>query len=114
MLISFRDISLLSECNKDCGCTTSGYEPVCDHSNVVYFSPCHAGCSSIKTINGSKVRVNLAFYFLISKINVTGFMFYAVYTFMQCTLAFTGSQQLTYFLEINAFASEFLLHFKWN
>ncbi|KAK3092949.1 hypothetical protein FSP39_009291 [Pinctada imbricata] len=48
-------ISMTSECNKGCGCTTSGYEPVCDHDNVVYFSPCHAGCSNVRNVNGSKV-----------------------------------------------------------
>ena len=46
---------LVSGCNTDCGCTTEGFEPVCVE-DIVYFSPCHAGCLSSDTENGVKVR----------------------------------------------------------
>lgn len=38
--------SLVSECNSRCHCHTELYEPVCDHFNNQYFSPCHAGCET--------------------------------------------------------------------
>ncbi|XP_033735056.1 solute carrier organic anion transporter family member 4A1-like isoform X2 [Pecten maximus] len=42
---------LSAECNQDCHCTTSGYEPVCDGNHTVYFTPCHAGCTTVN-VNG--------------------------------------------------------------
>ena len=43
--------SLISDCNSECHCTTSFYEPVCDGS-VTYFSPCHAGCREVNESQG--------------------------------------------------------------
>lgn len=40
--------NLTSRCNKDCGCQDVPYDPVCGTNNVMYFSPCHAGCSSME------------------------------------------------------------------
>ncbi|XP_060592764.1 solute carrier organic anion transporter family member 4A1-like isoform X2 [Ruditapes philippinarum] len=48
---------LVSSCNTDCGCTTEGFEPVCVE-DIVYFSPCHAGCLSSDTQNGVKSYFN--------------------------------------------------------
>ena len=31
-------------CTASCDCTSSVFEPVCGADNVVYFSPCQAGC----------------------------------------------------------------------
>ncbi|XP_033735058.1 solute carrier organic anion transporter family member 4A1-like isoform X2 [Pecten maximus] len=42
---------LSANCNQDCHCATSGYEPVCDGNHTVYFTPCHAGCTGF-SING--------------------------------------------------------------
>lgn len=50
-----RESSFISSCNSDCGCSTAGYEPVCDHNQIVYFSPCHAGCAGVSVVNGTKV-----------------------------------------------------------
>nr|XP_022328748.1 solute carrier organic anion transporter family member 4A1-like [Crassostrea virginica] len=52
---SNRDSSLISTCNSECGCTTAGFEPVCDHNRLVYFSPCHAGCNGVSKANGTKI-----------------------------------------------------------
>ncbi|XP_062617842.1 solute carrier organic anion transporter family member 4A1-like [Saccostrea cucullata] len=49
------DSSFISSCNSDCGCSTKGYEPICDENQIVYFSPCHAGCKSITTLNETKI-----------------------------------------------------------
>ncbi|XP_063674236.1 solute carrier organic anion transporter family member 4A1-like [Bolinopsis microptera] len=39
--------NLTDKCNGECNCSKDFYEPVCDlESNITYFSPCHAGCSS--------------------------------------------------------------------
>ncbi|CAG2204509.1 SLCO4A [Mytilus edulis] len=48
--------SLIAGCNNDCGCTTAGFEPICDQNKTVYFSPCHAGCTKAIITNGTKVR----------------------------------------------------------
>ncbi|XP_061528245.1 solute carrier organic anion transporter family member 4A1 isoform X5 [Phycodurus eques] len=34
-------------CNAGCGCVRELYNPVCAANNVMYYSPCHAGCTSI-------------------------------------------------------------------
>lgn len=47
---------LITTCNKECGCTTAAFEPICDTNHTVYFSPCHAGCTNVSTVNGVKVR----------------------------------------------------------
>ncbi|KAA0189510.1 hypothetical protein HAZT_HAZT008505, partial [Hyalella azteca] len=37
--------TLTSSCNSACGCQSVAYNPVCGSDNLVYYSPCHAGCS---------------------------------------------------------------------
>ncbi|XP_059920297.1 solute carrier organic anion transporter family member 4A1 isoform X1 [Gadus macrocephalus] len=39
--------SLLAECNSGCSCARELYNPVCGDDGVMYYSPCHAGCSTI-------------------------------------------------------------------
>ncbi|XP_061656950.1 solute carrier organic anion transporter family member 4A1 isoform X2 [Syngnathoides biaculeatus] len=34
-------------CNTGCGCGRELYNPVCGANNIMYYSPCHAGCTSI-------------------------------------------------------------------
>ena len=43
--------SLVTSCNAGCGCAEAGINPVCGADDTVYFSPCHAGCTS-KTREG--------------------------------------------------------------
>ncbi|XP_022092488.1 solute carrier organic anion transporter family member 1A4-like [Acanthaster planci] len=43
---SLHEISLVADCNANCSCSSASYQPVCDEINdVIYFSPCHAGCN---------------------------------------------------------------------
>lgn len=39
--------SLVDSCNVECECRNVAYNPVCSHDNVMYYSPCHAGCRSM-------------------------------------------------------------------
>ena len=40
-------LNLTSSCNSDCNCLTNKFAPVCDKStNQLYYSACHAGCTS--------------------------------------------------------------------
>ena len=32
-------------CNQECGCDYVTFDPVCSHDSILYYSPCHAGCS---------------------------------------------------------------------
>ena len=35
------------------------YDPVCGVNDVLYYSPCHAGCSSVKVEEGAKVSCTI-------------------------------------------------------
>ena len=43
MDISSTDLD--STCNSGCQCDTQKFEPVCGSDSIMYFTPCHAGCS---------------------------------------------------------------------
>lgn len=62
-------MELVSTCNVDCGCTTAGFEPICDNNYTVYFSPCHAGCTVSELSNGTKVKKKLQVSHAISKLS---------------------------------------------
>ena len=51
---SQESVNLTAACNSNCNCDISSYEPVCHTSDVLYFSPCHAGC-----LNSSNDQVKL-------------------------------------------------------
>ncbi|KAK7130267.1 hypothetical protein R3I93_019791 [Phoxinus phoxinus] len=38
--------SLMSQCNQNCSCSTSEWDPVCSDSGITYVSPCLAGCTA--------------------------------------------------------------------
>uniref|UniRef100_A0A671QV53 Solute carrier organic anion transporter family member n=1 Tax=Sinocyclocheilus anshuiensis TaxID=1608454 RepID=A0A671QV53_9TELE len=44
--ISHDEHSLMSQCNQDCSCSTSEWDPVCSDSGITYVSSCLAGCTS--------------------------------------------------------------------
>ncbi|XP_010873836.2 solute carrier organic anion transporter family member 4A1 [Esox lucius] len=44
---SFFGGNLTVGCNADCHCIRELYNPVCGADGVMYYSPCHAGCSAI-------------------------------------------------------------------
>ncbi|ESN94472.1 hypothetical protein HELRODRAFT_189402 [Helobdella robusta] len=46
LMSSDDNIQMTGECNRDCHCEGINFQPVCSQSQVQYFSPCHAGCSS--------------------------------------------------------------------
>ncbi|XP_077371151.1 solute carrier organic anion transporter family member 4A1 [Festucalex cinctus] len=40
-------VTLTVGCNEGCGCDWELYNPVCGADHIMYYSPCHAGCTSI-------------------------------------------------------------------
>ncbi|XP_070496427.1 solute carrier organic anion transporter family member 4A1 isoform X3 [Chironomus tepperi] len=46
--------NLESSCNSNCKCNKKVYEPICGLDDILYFSPCYAGCLTEKTANNSK------------------------------------------------------------
>ncbi|NXS08723.1 SO4A1 protein, partial [Neodrepanis coruscans] len=50
-------LNLTAACNADCGCLRETYSPVCGSDDIMYYSPCHAGCRKVSENlgNGKKV-----------------------------------------------------------
>ena len=46
-------------CNEDCNCVTS-YDPMCGSNDVLYYSPCHAGCLEMDEVDGEAVGFYLS------------------------------------------------------
>ncbi|KAJ8986265.1 hypothetical protein NQ317_009975 [Molorchus minor] len=44
-------VNLTSSCNFGCECSMNDVEPVCGNNGLTYFSPCHAGCTAIRSSN---------------------------------------------------------------
>ncbi|KAI5612415.1 solute carrier organic anion transporter family member 4A1 isoform X1 [Silurus asotus] len=42
-----QDKNLTTHCNAECHCVEALYNPVCGADGVMYYSPCHAGCSAL-------------------------------------------------------------------
>ena len=51
--ISLEEHDLTDVCNAECSCDSKMYEPVCGSNNIMYFSPCYAGCN-VSLINGTE------------------------------------------------------------
>lgn len=47
--------ALLSSCNAGCRCEGLPYDPVCGADNVLYYSPCHAGCTKETMLDSARV-----------------------------------------------------------
>lgn len=52
--------ALISACNAACRCEGVAYDPVCGADNVLYYSPCHAGCTKEAMLDTSRVYSDCA------------------------------------------------------
>lgn len=59
--------NLNDECNSKCNCNEYKFDPVCGANNVMYYSPCYAGCGEEYTIGDSKVVAITFFKYNICK-----------------------------------------------
>ncbi|XP_055508066.1 solute carrier organic anion transporter family member 4A1 [Leucoraja erinacea] len=54
-------INVTATCNADCNCLMELYNPVCGADGLMYYSPCHAGCTEFNSTlspNGRKIFHN--------------------------------------------------------
>ncbi|KAJ8958762.1 hypothetical protein NQ314_006378 [Rhamnusium bicolor] len=73
------EMNPVSDCNAHCNCDYVKYNPVCsEDEKTTFISACHAGCRSVKTINGSNIftdcsctNKNITAYFERAKIKKT-------------------------------------------
>lgn len=49
---------LNNECNSKCACSRQNYDPICGVDGIMYYSPCHAGCSKELSMDNSKVYLD--------------------------------------------------------
>lgn len=47
-----------NECNSKCACSRQNYDPICGVDGIMYYSPCHAGCSKELSMDNSKVYLD--------------------------------------------------------
>lgn len=59
----------LSDCNSNCNCDESQWEPVCASNGITYISPCLAGCKS--SCGNKKPIVSISIFSLLSLIKIT-------------------------------------------
>ncbi|EDW37341.1 GL26208 [Drosophila persimilis] len=45
---------LVSNCNANCGCSRTNYDPICGTNGVMYYSPCFAGCGQEEHVESLK------------------------------------------------------------
>lgn len=50
--------SLDSGCNRKCDCSRRQYDPICGADGIMYYSPCHAGCTNELSMDGAKVYLD--------------------------------------------------------
>ncbi|CAG5116727.1 unnamed protein product, partial [Candidula unifasciata] len=53
---SFFGKNLNDTCNRNCSCTEENYFPICGRDNVMYFSPCYAGCETTSLLDTEQKR----------------------------------------------------------
>ncbi|XP_055641042.1 solute carrier organic anion transporter family member 4A1 [Toxorhynchites rutilus septentrionalis] len=52
--------TLDNACNSRCSCSKQNYEPICGADGVMYYSPCHAGCSEEVNLANAKAYKDCA------------------------------------------------------
>ncbi|XP_054837574.1 solute carrier organic anion transporter family member 4A1 [Eublepharis macularius] len=50
-------LNLSSPCNTECECLRETYSPICGSDNIMYYSPCHAGCKRVSSNQNSGKKV---------------------------------------------------------
>lgn len=96
----FSDVLTEASCNKDCGCSTASYQPVCGFDNVQYFSPCHAGCNDLLATDGefvSKPTFYLNFYLYIFEQVIPA----NIESFIICMVSTDGDAESEGFIGVN-------------
>lgn len=59
--------NLTVSCNANCSCIRELYNPVCGEDGVMYYSPCHAGCTNTNTTSGKQVQYQLVMSFSLNR-----------------------------------------------
>lgn len=69
--LSYLGANLTEQCNDHCHCEREIWDPICGQDNIMYFSPCYAGCQV--TIEGEKkvtfAKASIAYLYMCLIIN---------------------------------------------
>lgn len=61
-------LSLSDSCNSGCDCSRADFDPICGSDQIMYYSPCHAGCTQEDSLRDIKV-IHFIWFSIVVRVN---------------------------------------------